>query len=390
MIRKLPVPRAGNHITRDDRIRGFGVRITANDARSFVLNYTIAGRERRLTIGSFPAWTTLAALEEAKRLKREVERGIDPLRERHEERSAPTVHHLAARFLEEYAPTKRPSYLKNNKQILDRWILPTLGNHRVTELHSADVDELFGKITKAGSPIMANRAVSCVSRMFSLAVRWGWHDDNPCRHAVDRNAEAQRRVYLNPAQIGRLAEALDRHASKNAADCIRLIMLTGCRRGEAMAAHIEQIDIDRKLWLLPAASTKQGKPNEIPLSAPALQLVEPLIRKAERAGYLFPGRNGDGHITDLASSWASLRKKAGLPDDVRVHDLRHTFASIAVSRGASLPLIGALLGHGNPATTARYAHLYDDPKRALAESVAAVIIGQSTSGEVRDLGRKRR
>jgi integrase len=385
MIRKLPAPPSGNHIIRDDRIRGFGIRITANDARAFVLNYTIAGRERRLTIGSFPAWSTLAALEEAKRLKREIDRGIDPLRERNEERSAPTVRRLAGRFVDEYAPTKKPSYLKNNKQILDRWILPTLGNHRVAELHSADVDALFGKITKAGSPVMANRAVSCLSKLCSLAVRWGMRADNPCRNAIDRNREFLRKVSLKPDQLIALTTALRGLRSQAAADCIRLILLTGCRRGEAMAVRADQIDFEKRIWSKPASSTKQSRPHEVPLSAPTLELLARLDRDAT-GPFLFPGRDGTGHLVDIKSSWRSLCKAAGLTG-IRLHDLRHVFASIAVSRGATLPLIGALLGHSNPATTARYAHLYDDPQRALAESVAAVITDNS-GGDIVPLRRR--
>jgi integrase len=385
MIRKLPAPTRGNQITKDDRIRGFGVRITANDARSFVLNYTVAGRERRLTIGSFPAWTTLVALEEAKRLKREIDRGIDPLAARHEARTAPTVRDLAKRFLEEYAPTKKPSYVKNNRQILDRWILPELGNHKVDELHSRDIDTLFSKITKAGSPVMANRAVSCLSKLFSLAIRWGMRPDNPCRHAIDRNTEFLRRVSLSADQLISVSAALRGLRSQSAADCIRLILLTGCRRGEAMAARTDQIDLKKRVWSKPASSTKQGRPHDVPLSAPALELLARLARDA--AGpFLFPGRDGTGHLVDLKASWRSLCKTAGL-SGVRLHDLRHVFASIAVSRGATLPLIGALLGHSNPATTARYAHLYDDPQRALAESVAAVITGTG-GGKVLPLRRQ--
>ena len=179
--------------------------------------------------------------------------------------------------------------------------------------------------------------------------------------------------------------------SQQAQDAIRLIMLTGCRRGEALAARVDQIDIAARVWRKPASSTKQNKPHEAHLSAPAVELLSRVVREARNGGreYLFPAPDGHGHIKDIKKSWATLCRLCGLTG-VRLHDLRHTFASIAVSRGATLPLIGALLGHNNPATTARYAHLYDDPQRALAESVAAVITGSNQApGEVHDLSRKR-
>ena len=271
-----------------------------------------------------------------------------------------------------------------------RWSLPAIGNMKVADVRPSHIQKLHAKVTEAGSPIMANRVIACLSKMFSLSIGWEMRGDNPCRHAVDRNTEIRRQAYLKHEEIGRLTEALKKLPSQPAADCIRLIGLTGCRRGEAMAARVDQIDLDARIWRKPASSTKQNKPHETHLSAPALELLARLVREAKQAGrqYLFASRDGKGHLTDLKRSWVSLCKSAGI-SGVRLHDLRHTFASIAVSRGASLPLIGALLGHSSPATTARYAHLYDDPQRALAESIAAVITG-GESGEVVPIGRARR
>jgi integrase len=380
LVRKLSTPTSGNRITKDARVRGFGIRVTAGGARSFVLGYTVHGRERRMTIGEFPAWTTLAALEEAKRLRRLVDQNIDPLEQRIAAREAPTVRDLAKRFLDEHAPKRRPSYLINNSLIVDRWILPALGNVKVADVRPSHIEILHRKVTKAGSPVMANRVIACLSKILSLAVRWEMRTDNPAKGAVDRNNELQRKRYLEPPEFARLTEALRRHPSQLAADAVRLIMLTGCRRGEALSARWDQFDSGKKVWSKPAASTKQEKDHEIPLSAPARELLTRMERSA-RGPFLFPSRDGKGHMTDLKTSWRTLCEMAGL-EGVRLHDLRHSFAAIAVSRGATLPLIGALLGHSNPNTTNRYAHLYDDPQRAVAESVASVITGTGEDGEV--------
>jgi integrase len=374
----------------DDKIPRFQAQITRDGCRSFVIRYSINRRERLYTIGQFPTWRTEAARKEAEGLLQLVDRGIDPKERRDAERTAPTVSDLANRFLEEHAPTKRPSYLVNNKILLNKWILPALGGLKVADVAQRHISELHRKITKAGAPIMANRAVACLSKMFSLAIRWGYRGDNPSKHAVDRNTEIQRQVHLRPAEIWRLTEALKEHPSRQAADCIRLIALTGCRRGDAMAAQADQVDLEERVWRKPASSTKQNEPHAPPLSAPALELLTRLVREAkrDRRQYLFPSRGGKGHITDLKRSWASLCKRASITG-VRLHDLRHTFASIAVSRGATLPLIGALLGHSNPQTTARYSHMFSDPQRALAESVAAVITGSGDEpAEVVPFGRK--
>jgi integrase len=194
---------------------------------------------------------------------------------------------------------------------------------------------------------------------------------------VHRNPETKRKRYLSPAEIARLTAALAECTSQPAANAIRLLMFTGARRTEVCAARWEQFDLEAGTWTKPGATTKQKTDHHVPLSAPALQLLNAMGPKPK--GYLFPGRDGDGYL-NIRTSWESVRKAAGL-EDVHLHDLRHSFASILVSSGASLPLIGALLGHSNPATTHRYAHLAIDPLREAAERVGAAIAG----GERRDI-----
>ena len=180
-------------------------------------------------------------------------------------------------------------------------------------------------------------------------------------------------------ELARLVRALATHADKQAADVVRLLLLTGCRRGEALAARWADLDLGKGVWSKPASSVKQNTPHEAPLSAPARQLLSE-IRDAHAAKhpkrplgeYVFPSHGADGHRVDIKRDWRQLTKAAGITG-LRVHDLRHSFASQLASGGASLPLIGALLGHSNPTTTHRYAHLFDDPQRAAVERVGAVI-----------------
>jgi integrase len=391
LVKKLAVPtHTKKTLTRDGLVTRFMAQVTRDGCRSFVIRYSVNGVERLYTIGRFPEWPTEAAREEAKRLLRLVDQGIDPKKHRDDARAEPTVKDLAARFLEEHAPTRRPSYLVNAELILRRWMLPTIGNRKISDVGTGDVDALFRKVSKT-APIMANRVLSCGSKMFSLAERWGLlaKGRNPFHRAVDRNNEMRRQVYLKPAELVRLTDALRSHKSQQAADAVRLLMLTGCRRGEALSARVDQIDLVDRVWRKPASSTKQNRPHEVPLSAPALELLTRLKTEA-KGPYLFPSADGKGHMTELKTSWRALSRAAGITG-VRLHDLRHTFASIAVSRGATLPLVGALLGHSNPSTTARYAHLFDSPQRAVAEGVAAVMTGNTDdkAGEVVPIGRGR-
>jgi integrase len=206
--------------------------------------------------------------------------------------------------------------------------------------------------------------------MFSLAVKWHMRPDNPAK-GIERNKEYHRRRYLSGDELVRLTKALSKHPNKEAADAIRLLLLTGARRGEVLS--MKWADIEDGVWSKPPSSTKQKDHHQVPLSAPALQLLAH-IRKHQRprAGFVFPSHGASGHLVEIKKSWWQITKAAGI-EGLRLHDLRHSYASQLVSGGASLPLIGALLGHSNPLTTARYAHLFHDPLRAATEKVGAVI-----------------
>jgi integrase len=373
-IRELTPPAKGSRVIYDradgddpqKTVSGFGAQITAAGTISFVLNYRVAGIERRMTIGRFPTWSASAAREKARELRRMIDDGRDPLGERIANREAPTVRDLTRRYLEEHAAKKRSRY--DDEGMLRKWIEPALGGRKVVDITHDDIDRLHAKITKAGSPIRANRCTALASKMFSLAIRWGWRSDNPAK-GVERNPEDRRSRYLNSDELARLSAALATHPSQQAANAVRLLLLTGARRMEVLAARWDQLDSG--IWTKPASYTKQKREHRLPLSAPALQLLSEIPRNGP---FVFPGRNGRGHLQDLKKSWAALCKAADL-EGLRLHDLRHTYASLLASSGASLPLIGSLLGHTQPGTTARYAHLHDEAQRAAAERVGAIVTG---------------
>jgi integrase len=370
-VKRLPAPAKGNRITYDPALPGFGVRVTAAGHRAFVLTYwNRAGRQRRYTIGSFPDWSVTGAREEARQLKRQIDQGGDPLAELEAERGAPTVNNLIERFLEEHVSRKRLSTQADYRIAIERHIRPAIGNKKVAEVSWADVDALHRKLTKTGKPTQANRVAAVSSKMFALAIRWRLRLDNPAK-GIERNPETKRKRYATPAELQRLMPALDRHPDQQGADIFRLCMLTGCRSHEAMSARWDQIKIAAGTWIKPGSTTKQRTDHVVPLSAPAKQLLAEL-RQRTNSEWVFPADSKPGHRVTIAKSWRLLCKAAKI-SGLRVHDLRHSFASQLVSQGASLPLIGALLGHTQAQTTARYAHLFDDPQRAAVERVGAVI-----------------
>ncbi|WP_339951187.1 tyrosine-type recombinase/integrase [uncultured Albimonas sp.] len=405
-IRSLPDPEARARIVYDAALPGFGLRLTPGGARAFVLNYVVSGRERRMTIGRFPAWSTSAAREEARALRRRIDLGEDPMAESAARdaaaaaaRATPTVADLFARYDREHLPTKAPRSAADDRSMWRSCILPALSARKVAEVAPDDVDRLHAEVSRS-RPVRANRIVEVLRKAFNLAIRWGWRADNPAA-GVRRNREEPRDRYLSPAEIRRLVVALDRHPERVSASAIRLLMLTGARRSEALGATWDQFDLEAGVWIKPSSQTKQRRAHRVPLSAPAVRMLAEM-RQAARGRFVFPGADPERPLTDVKRTWLAVCRDAGLAvgepkrsaagevlrdaqgeprlrwtPTVRLHDLRHTYASILASQGLSLPVIGALLGHSQPQTTARYAHLLDDPLRAATEAVAGVVAAQS-------------
>jgi integrase len=374
-VRRLPVPAAGYEIAWDGQVAGFGARVTAGGARSFILNYrTRIGRMRRFTIGTFPNWSTGAARDEARKLKTQIDRGGDPLGELKAGRAAPTVSDLCDRIIAEHLPRKRPSTRKNYRQQIDGEIRPVLGGRKVGEVTFADVDGLHRKITARGTPYRANRVIALLSKMMNMAIRWRMRADNPVK-GVELNQEQKRQRYLTGAELARLTKALTELHDQGAANAVRLLLLTGARSGELLAARWADVDLDAGVWVKPGATTKQKTAHRVPLSAAACRLLVEM-KVAGGGEWLFPNPQGNAARTDIRAAWAALREAANIPG-VRAHDIRHSYASVLASAGLSLPIIGALLGHTQAATTLRYAHLFDDPLRQATERAAAVITGKA-------------
>lgn len=434
MIRELPAPESGMSVVRDSKVRGLGVRILPTGTRSFILDYTFTGRRRIHTIGKFPEWQIGAAREQAKKLKAQIRyEEIDPAEELKEAREAPTVEDLCKRFTKEHLPKLRPSTRGDYERMIEKDIIPDLGNRKVADVRFEDMDRLHRAITERGSPAAANFCLALCSKMFNFAVRLRWTSQNPVKGVV-RNPAQPRNRYLTKPEIVSLTKALAKHDDQDVADLIRLLLFTGARRGETQAARWDQFDLKEGVWVKPSHATKQAREHRVPLAAPARELLakrraqaDAELRKLRRdlakappqdrpaleerlkriEAWVFPARDGEtGHLVEFKRSWATICKAAGIVtreviDDgsgekkvierhaARIHDLRHTAASVLASSGASLPLIGQLLGHTQIATTQRYSHLFDDAQRAAVERLGAVIVG-GPSAEVIDLKGRRR
>ena len=228
---------------------------------------------------------------------------------------------------------------------------------------------MHGAISARAGKYAANRTLALISILLAQAVKAKWRSDNPAR-GVERHREHGRERYLTPEEIERLLAVVDR-ADDLAAKAIEFLLLTGCRKGEALNATWDQFDLRAGVWTKPRTLTKSGKEHRIPLSKEAAGLLAGLPTRAAEAGPFSVLRSWQLH-----RRWVEIRSEAGL-DDVRIHDLRHSFASILASSGLSLPIIGQLLGHSQASTTQRYAHLQDEALKKATAKVGRAVRGKS-------------
>jgi integrase len=398
LVKALQAPERGERFTYDSEVTGFAVKVFApsrahpHGARTFVLSYWLNGTERRFRIGSWPDWSVMAARTEAKEIRQRIDRGEDPARDRRERREASTMAELAERYRREHLPRKSKQSQHDDGVMLGHIMRHIGADRRVADVHHGDIVALHRAITDSDHPVLANRTVACASRMFSLSLKpmagedKPWRDQaqgNPCK-GIERNPEQAKERFLSPAEIAAVVEGLDAYGCTAAADCIRLVMLTGCRPGEAMLATWSQFDAQPGFWIKPSSHTKQRKEHRLPLSAPALQLVADIRARRGKVAdddYVFPGQRPGQPLQQLRTCWDAVCKHASLTG-VRIYDLRHTFAATGAGGGLSLPLIGRLLGHTQHRTTMRYAHLADDPLRDAAEKIASAITKAGKGGKV--------
>ncbi len=390
-VKQLPTPETASKIYYDGTVPGFGVRVTAAGSRAYVLNYRVrgTGRERRYTIGDCANWTIGQARKKARDLRHEIDDGADPLGDLQDERAAPTVAALIDRFVEEHVkPRLRPGTRRAYRTLLSKYIGPHFGKHtKVADVEFADIDALHRKITRLGNPYAANRCVGVLSKMFALAARWNMRADNPAR-GIERNHEGQRKRYLSSDELARLTQALSAHPDKQVVNILRLLLLTGARRGEVFSMRWGDISqstergsdgdvVHKTVWSKAASMTKQKQDHTVPLSAPAAKLLDEIktaqsSKRQPLGEYVFPSLGNSGHVVSIEKAWRTICRTAQI-EGLRIHDLRHSVASFLVSGGASLPLIAAILGHSNSATSARYSHLFMSPQEAAVERIGAII-----------------
>lgn len=391
LVDALEKAEKGQAFVWDSDLPGFGVRITSTGTKSWIVQMRVrGGKERRMTVGLCNKVPLDKARMEAKKFLATADLGHDPAQERREAREVkpdtdPLFGDFADRWLDEVvAKRNRPGTEKHRRLLVKNHLKPHLGDKRLSEVSQKDIEDMHHAVSEK-YPVAANRAVSACSAILATAVRWELLERNAAFNA-HRNGEEGRERFLNPAEVKALAKALDESPAQDSADVVRLLLLTGARVGEVLAMRWEQLDLEAGVWIKPASTTKQKKTHRVPLSAPAVAVLKrrlpskkgsaakesKLVRSAKKGNpWVFPGEGVDGHMTSIRSFWAAVCKRSKIKS-TRVHDLRHTFASLLVSSGESLPVVGALLGHTQAKTTSRYAHLFDEKLREATEKVSGM------------------
>jgi len=391
------LPKGREQVLWDETLPGFGVRRKASGAISYLIQYRNAsGVSRRFSLGRHGVLTPQEARAMAKDRLADVRRGQDPADDRQKARNDPTIMVLCDLYLKQGPqenPSKKQRSWDTDRSNIERHIKKLLGRKHLMVLTRQDVSKFqkdvtdgktatvektkaHGKAVVEGGPGVAARATAVLRAILNFAVREKLRADNPAR-GVKLNKGKKCERFLSSAEFARLSDALQAleqnpiHAGAVAA--IRLLMFTGARKNEIAALRWDHVDVQRSMLLLP--DSKCGaKP--IPLGAPALEVLSKLERKRGVA-WVFPAKRGNGHFQGLSKVWEHIRTASGL-SGVRMHDLRHSFASVSAADGNSLFVIGKLLGHRQASTTERYAHLADHPVLHAADRTAKKIAAAMT------------
>ena len=356
----------------DRHLPGFAVRVYPSGTRTYIVQTRGPYGARRVTLGRHGAISATEARRRAWQAIARIKAGEEPLPEHSSSRRAvgPRLADMAARYMDEYLALHcKPATMRIRSAAIFRHIVPRLGNLRIGAVRRRHVAALHQRL--AATPVQANNVIITLSQIYAKAQDWGIiaEGTNPCRH-VALYRQRRRERFLTETEFRRLGRVLDEApanggATPEAIAAIRLLILTGCRRGEILGLRWE--DVNLKAGELRLRDTKTG-PRMVPLSPAALRLLADLPRAAG-GEWVIPGRKPGAHMVRLGSAWRLLRKRAGL-DDVRLHDLRHSFASSALALGESLPMIARLLGHRQIASTVRYAHLARSSVHEAAARVA--------------------
>lgn len=361
-------------------LAGFGVKVLPSGSKKFVVKYRAYGggrtaTQRWMSIGTYGQIPLEQARKRAQQILASVAKGEDPQSERFALREAPRLSNVWERFEAGELAQKKAATARDYRANWQQVIEPTLGRIHVADLSRAHVDKLHRPLSQ--TPYRANRVIALLSKLMTLSEMWEWRDQgtNPCRY-IKKYKEVPRERYLSIPEMTKLGEAMRELVDEGAiwpdmANALTLLLLTGARRNEILSLEWSWILLEQGIIQLP--DSKTGK-KVLYLSDNAIRLLQlqQTHSRDPKSLYVFPGLRKGKHLINIAKPWAKICERAGVKN-VRIHDLRHTAASIAVGQGIGLPIIGRLLGHSQAQTTARYAHVDNDPAISAANAIGKTV-----------------
>ena len=370
LVESLEPHTSKDFISWDDDLKGFGIVVLPTGRKTYVIQYRNQERvKKRFKIGTHGELTAEEAREAARKKLGEVALGGDPAREKIEFRLAPMFHSLCSDYLEKYAREhKRDKSYNEDERLIHSFLLPAFGKMRTSQVRSTHVQELHRQLKN--TPYQANRVLSLLSKMFSLAEFWGMNVKNPVK-GIKRYQDPKRQKFLDTEELRLIWSKLQNHPGSVSADALKLLILTGARQNEVLKLEWSHLDFKKGIWEKPSHLTKQKRKEHLPLSAKAVELLMS-IKKNSTSKYVFPGQSKGTHLKKLDNFWKRILEATNL-EGVRIHDLRHTYASHLVSGGLSLSVVGKLLGHTQASTTHRYAHLQNTPLQEATELFSGIL-----------------
>jgi integrase len=353
----------------DMEVIGLRVLVNKQSRKYFYFRYVFEGQKRAAKIGEFPAIEVQEARKLALEMRAKLDRGHNPQEMRDLADASPT---FEAFGVNEYMPfarqTKRSA--KDDECRLRVHAYLRFGKRKLMDIQTREIQQYHADLKDSHCAATANRHLSLISRMYRLAVQWGRVERNPCTGIAKFKENNQRQRFLTPEEIGRMYQAMENEPSKVAVAALKFLLLTGARKEEALQARWENVDLDNGVWFLP--QTKSGKGRYVQLNSEAQTLLRSLQRENE-SPWVFPSkRYPDKRLNNPRKVFDRVLTAAGI-EHLRLHDLRHTYSSLAINAGVSLSIIQNMLGHQSSAMTLRYVHLMNSTLRNASESVADVI-----------------
>lgn len=391
-ILALPTPPQGQRATHyDEKVQKLAVRITAAGSRTFyVVKRTDTGMAW-LKLGLFPDMTVENARKAAEKVLGQFAQGSNPAEEKRTEKAAMTLGEAFDRYMREYASPRGVKRTDDMRALWERCLgdLPDLPakkhgrkrtkhpagvnwqNRKIEKIQTSDVRSLHSAIGATHST-MSNRVVELLSTVFNRAIEWGHKGVNPTK-GVKAFGETKRDRFMQPEEFPRFLEALAADTNEAFKAFVLLSLLTGARRENVLGMRWDQVSFDRRVWRIPDNTSKNGEPILIPLSKEAIEILEARQKETGDSPFVFPAESASGYMTPPKKRWATLMERAGL-SDLHIHDLRRTMGSWMAIGGASLLVIGKLLGHKSVDATMIYSRLHIDPVRDSMERATAAML----------------